>query len=308
MVRRVDRSLIERNDQNSVRSERGRGHDLRHLALQEIVELTHLVAGRPAVRVSVLALVGDDEVETADTRRARRRGVAQCGVEGIHVVRSGGARRNVLGEALARRRQRGAVPGSGDVVVIQRRIVLGCVVVERRVSAGAGDVARDRHRLHPALPGAGAVAHIELVEEIGHVLVARRDRAVVLLARSELAGRHGDIVRLRVVRSREVVRQPGRVRLDRPQQEGRVGLRQLGDLGVLADDHEHVSELRHTLGLADIGGRRAGRPSSDHHTENRQQSSHPANLPTIKHGRWPARPAPTLTKRHGRCNPHRGGR
>jgi hypothetical protein len=64
-------ALVPGDEDRAVGPKGPRRLDLRHLAGEEVVELTHAVV-RPADVVAVLAVVGDDEVEGRDVAAAER--------------------------------------------------------------------------------------------------------------------------------------------------------------------------------------------------------------------------------------------
>src|SRR5262249_60940720 len=95
--------------------ERGRGRDLGDFGGEEVVELGVALVDRFAVRLAVVAPVGDDHVEAGHLAGG------QIGVEGGH-PRFRGARRYVVGQAFPGTGGRGPDPrGALDVVEQDRR-------------------------------------------------------------------------------------------------------------------------------------------------------------------------------------------
>src|SRR5262249_45328887 len=184
--------------------ERGRGRDLGDFGGEEVVELGVALVDRFAVRLAVVAPVGDDHVEAGHPARG------QIGVEGGH-PRFRGARRDVVGQAFPGTGGGGPAPGGALDVVERDGGVPGGVdpgqgegFVAGAAAPGPG-VAFGGPRLQPYLPG--QPGQVQLVEQVVDVLVAG-DAPIVLLAPGELPGDQCHIVGLRPGGRGGVVAQP----------------------------------------------------------------------------------------------------
>src|SRR5262245_20429470 len=170
------------DDDDTGGPERGRGLDLRDFGGKEVVELGVALVDRFAVRLAVVAPVGDDHVEPGHLAGG------EAGVEGGHAC-FGGARRDVVGQAFPGAPGGGPDPAGPFDVVEQDRWVPGGVEPGQRAGFVAGaaaagpGVALGGSRFQPHLPG--QPGQVQLVEQVVYVLVAG-NAAVVLLAPGEL--------------------------------------------------------------------------------------------------------------------------
>ena len=254
---------------------------------EERVELADAVVDRLAVRLAVLAAVGKDQIEVRHV--AGREGV----VEDVHRPVGLVARIDVVVEALLRlRRLRPDTADALDVVVVDRRVPgrveagQGAGALRRAASARAG-VAPRRAALEPRLPR--EVPDVELVVDVVYVLMAR-GAIVLLLAAVELAGSEGDVVRLRPMRCRAVVREPGGARPQRPHHVGGPRRIEMGVRRVFSDDEEDVPEAGHAFeprgrSIGDPCARRSRRRKERGGCEQDAEERTPCHAPRLSRGR-----------------------
>src|SRR2546429_481559 len=105
-----------------------------------------------------------------------------------------------------------SLPNAGDASIrgTSRARKSSNWVMEGLGAPRAREVARLRHRLHPALPG--DTDPVQLMEEVVDILVAGGRGPIELLATRELPRHHPDVVGLREVSQGEVAGEPGRLR------------------------------------------------------------------------------------------------